>query len=160
MAQTPPSKTRTPRRKRTSYSEDVAKRVCEAIAQSSCGVKKMVTADLSLPSEASIYQWLHDYPEFRRAYELARERQAEMLVLECLEIADDSREDVRPRLRSDANFDYIDSPVSVARCKLRIETRLRVAAMLAPKKYGQVVEVVVEKIVEVPQCHRVDDRVG
>ena len=136
MAQTAPLKTRTPRRKLTSYGEDVARRVCEAIAHSSCGLKKLVTADLSLPSEAAIYQWLHDYPEFRQAYERARERQAELLVLECLEIPDDSREDVRPRVRSDQNFDYLDSPVAVARGKLRIETRLRVGALLAHRKYG------------------------
>ena len=126
----------TRRRRRTSYSEALADRVCEAIATSSCGLKKVIEADPTLPSESSVYQWLKVHGEFRQAYQMARERQADMLLAECIAIADDCSGDLVQRTGKDGAVEYVGNPTAVARSKVRIDTRLKVVALLAPRKYG------------------------
>ncbi|HWE98843.1 MAG TPA: hypothetical protein VG248_03515 [Caulobacteraceae bacterium] len=114
------------------YSTKVATEVCELIAMSNVGLARQLKDRADLPSETTVMRWLDQFPEFREQYARARERQADLLVDEALEIADDTSGDVimgKHGPMMDAEF--------VARSKLRVETRKWMAGKLAPKKYGE-----------------------
>lgn len=129
------------RRRPTGYSQAASDRVCEAIATSRLGLKKMTEADGTLPREGTINQWRKLYPDFSDAYDAARERQAEMLLDDCVEIADDRDKDMVPRAAKDGAWEFISNPTNVARAKLQIDTRFKMAGRLAPRKYGKVIVV-------------------
>lgn len=108
------------------YSPTMAKRICETIATSSLGLARLIEQNKGWPSRTTIKRWLAEHEEFRAQYAHAREDQAGFLVEETLEIADG----------------VANTPAAAARARLRVETRLKVAALVAPKKYGNKVAVV------------------
>lgn len=79
---------------------------------------------------------------FRDQYASAREAQADALVEECLEIADDGSNDWMTREGKDKEPAWALNGEHVNRSRLRVDTRKWWAARLAPKKYGDKQEVV------------------
>lgn len=101
---------------------------------------RQICADEKMPGQTTIYRWLAlsnesnvqpFYVEFREQYARAREIQAEMLIDEILEIADDSRNDWMDR-----NGYRVPDPEAIQRSKLRVEARKWLASKLFPKVYG------------------------
>lgn len=92
-------------------------------------------SDPDFPSERSVEDWLLSDPEFARSIARAREAGAFALTRQAIEIGD-------------AGFtDYVQTPfgiqfnmASVARNKLQVETRLKVAAILSPRTHGAKLE--------------------
>jgi hypothetical protein len=87
-----------------------------------------VCAALDLP-RTTIQRWIRDNAKFRSQYQRAKKWQARFAVEDCIAIADDTSRDLSGELQ-------IPNGVAVQRDKLRIDTRLKVAAKLLPKKYG------------------------
>lgn len=91
-----------------------------------------ICADEDMPAEGTVYRWLATKAYFRERYALAREVQADRLVDEILDIADDTA--------SDTAYSAAGSPGPntewISRSKLRVESRLKLMALLAPKRYG------------------------
>lgn len=83
------------------------------------------------PHFITITNWQLRYPEFGQAMAMAREMREDLLIDQCLEIADDASQDI---VNGELN------PVAVGRAKVRIETRFKHAAMVCPQKYGARVE--------------------
>lgn len=81
-----------------------------------------ICASEQLPARSTVHGWLMDgnHTEFLDKYRRAREVQADGFVDDCHDLADD----VKGSDRDD-----------VAVAKLRIDTRLKLAALMAPKKY-------------------------
>jgi hypothetical protein len=69
-------------------------------------------------------------------YALARQCQAEDLADEILKIADDSSRDYKKRIGADGKETWVVDREHIARCRLRINTRKRILAWMAPRKYG------------------------
>lgn len=85
----------------------------------------------SMPSRRQIDDWRIEDPEFRARLARARSDGFEHLADECLEIADDSKQDTietETGERCDTEW--------VQRSKLRIETRLKLLACWDPSRYG------------------------
>jgi hypothetical protein len=72
------------------------------------------------PCERSIYKWLGEYPDFEKDYTRARLAQADRMVAETIEIADEP----------------IDKMGAVERARVRVQVRQWAAERMAPKKYG------------------------
>jgi len=70
--------------------------------------------------------------EFRTAVDTCREAIADVLFDECVTIADETDKD---QLKDDRGRP-IPNQAAIARDRLRIDTRIRVAGKLRPKKYG------------------------
>lgn len=92
--------------------------------------------DEGLPAPTTFWRWHMESEDIRDNLARARMNGVEKHMDECVDIADDS-----------AN-DYVDgadgptyNPESVQRAKLRIETRLKLAQMMAPRKYGPKMDV-------------------
>lgn len=103
----------------STYSEELADRICEAIATGEA-LYRMCEERSDLPAERTIYQWLEKHPEFAQKYARARERQADRNADEIVTIADTEEDPQRARVRMDAR-------------KWR-------ASKLAPKRYGDKVQ--------------------
>jgi hypothetical protein len=85
---------------------------------------------------------LQKEPSFSERYTRARESQAHVLFDQCLAIADDTSKD----LIITEGGDVTANPSAVARAKLQIETRFRMAGKLSPKVYGERSEAVTSQV--------------
>lgn len=118
------------------FSEELAEAICEAIATTPRGLDWLCAHNPRFPTTRTIEKWRALYPDFRMALGFAKQRQGELLAYEALEIADDDTHDVEVVERRNGetetrmNFEY------VARSKLKVETRLKLAAKLDPKVWG------------------------
>lgn len=125
--------------KHPSYTLDMALRVCEAISESQLGLKKLCEQNDWMPKPTTIKKWIRedtkesesDKEGFATLYARAKEDQADVLIDEMLEIADDKTDDL-----ISTEFGNSGNSVAVARARLQVDTRKFIAAKLKPKKYG------------------------
>ena len=101
----------------TTYSEDIAKAICDRVSTSTDGLKTICKGE-GMPDASTVTRWLIRYPEFFEMYNNAKMRQMDLLAEECLEIA--------------KGADVGDWQVA----KLHIETVKWLTSKLAPKRYG------------------------
>lgn len=100
------------------YSEEIADHICEQIAQGNA-LHILCSCD-GMPAERTVYQWLEKNPEFAQKYARARERQQDRSVDEIVEIA--------------------DKCIDPNKARVQIDARKWRASKLAPKKYGDKLE--------------------
>jgi hypothetical protein len=84
------------------------------------------------PYAFSFDDWIAKEPSFAEHYGRAREHAAHTLFDQMLDIADDSSRDLLE--------DGSPNNAAIARARLQIETRARVAGKLAPRVYGERIE--------------------
>ncbi len=128
----------------TLYNEEMADRICEAVATSTHGTKKLCKLNDWMPEDVTIYKWRYRHAEFSRKYAEAKARQADLMAEEIIEIADDGLNDT---YIDDEGNEKVNADV-VARSRLRIDTRKWLACKLLPKVYGD------------KQQHTTDDETG
>ncbi|MDE9483238.1 ubiquitin carboxyl-hydrolase [Xenorhabdus bovienii] len=104
------------------YLPEVADDICGLLAEGES--LRSICKRPGMPNKATVFRWLAENQEFRDQYAHAREVQAETLIEETLEIADDC----------------IADPAEVAKAKLRVDTRKWFITKVAPKKYGELVQ--------------------
>lgn len=118
----------------SSFTQAMADLICERLAKPES--LRSICEDETMPGKTTVLRWLRQHDEFRNQYARAREDQADAFADEILEIADDGSRDYTTR--QDANDD--DFPVvdhdHIQRSKLRVETRKWLMGKMAPKKYG------------------------
>ncbi|WP_444633239.1 terminase small subunit-like protein [Cupriavidus oxalaticus] len=119
----------------SSFTQRLAETICIRLA---CGESlRKICADEGMPDKTSVLRWLYTNEEFRTQYARARELQQEFMAEEILEIADDGTNDTY--VDADGNV-RVDHDV-IARSRLRVDTRKWLMSKLAPKKYGERVDV-------------------
>lgn len=96
---------------------------------------RQICRDEHMPHWTNFYEWLDGDEDLRLRFGRAREKGEEAMAAECLDIADNSSQDMieteyGPRLNTE----------HVQRSKLRIETRLKLLAKWNPKKWGEKVD--------------------
>lgn len=117
----------------SNFTQELGDAVCERIATTSRGLDFICASDKELPTARMVHRWLNENPDFEQRYLRARERQADLIFDECLEIADETAFDTL-KGRDGAE---IPNTEWISRSKLRVDTRMRMAGKLAPKKYGE-----------------------
>ncbi|RUV94325.1 terminase small subunit protein, partial [Mesorhizobium sp. M1A.F.Ca.IN.022.07.1.1] len=77
----------------TIYSDDIANTICEQIAEGRS--LRSICLDEAMPAKSTVFAWLADSgrDDFRTKYVHAREAQADVLVDEMTDIADDGSND-------------------------------------------------------------------
>lgn len=126
----------------SAFSATIADEICRRIAGGES--LRAICEDDTMPSTSSVCRWLADDAnvEFREQYARAREAQADAIVDEMLDIADDATNDYMERKTEDEQSPgYVLNGEHVQRSKLRIDARKWVASKLAPKKYGDKLDV-------------------
>ncbi|GAT33283.1 hypothetical protein TSACC_21696 [Terrimicrobium sacchariphilum] len=122
------------------FTPEIAASICEAIASTPRGLDYICGTNEEFPSAKTVHAWLNEHEDFRKSYVLARERQADLLFDECLEIADNAAQDTILLEKNGCEIELPDKEW-ILRSKLRVDTRMRMAGKLAPKKYGDKQEV-------------------
>lgn len=118
----------------TKYSQDLAERICEAIATSNRSLVN-ICKDNKIGITA-VFRWLDENEGFRNQYARARECQADFLADELISISDDSANDTIVTDKGEIpNNEWIN------RSRLRVDARKWVASKLKPKKYGDKIDV-------------------
>jgi hypothetical protein len=114
------------------YSSEVATRICQELIEGK-SLRTICAAD-GMPAKSTVLGWLQGdaVPGFLDQYTRARELQAESLLDEILEIADDDSEDTM----MGGMGGTVGNPTAVSRARVKIDSRKWAMAKLAPKKYG------------------------
>lgn len=115
----------------TSYTEELGERICNLISVSTIGTKKLCEENDWMPCYATVKNWLRTHDYFLALYTRAKDDQADILVEEMLEIADDKKDDTVT-----TEFGSQGNSIAIARARLQIDTRKFIASKLKPKKYG------------------------
>lgn len=102
---------------------ELEERICEMLARGHSMAKICRRKDM--PAESTVYKWLAEGGAFSERYTHAREQQADLYADEIIEIADNC-----PPVQEE-----------IAKAKVRIDARKWKAARLAPKKYGDRLDV-------------------
>jgi len=121
------------------YSDELADAICEAIATTARGLDFICDGNESFPHASTVHRWLNVHDAFRESYLRARERQADLIFDECLQIADEPLNGVETTTKPDGSVETREGDMLGHR-KLQIDTRMRMAGKLAPKKYGDKVD--------------------
>lgn len=119
------------------YSQETADAICERIADGES--LRSVCRDEQMPSKATVFRWLVEFPDFETKYAHAREAQADALVDEIVGIADE--EAVTIKSKDGEEVAVVFDQTAVARNKLRVAARQWTAEKLRPKKYGPKLEI-------------------
>jgi len=117
----------------SNYSALVAEAICNRLVNGES--LRAICADPAMPCRATVFRWLAGNEEFRRSYTLARERRAEDLLDEIMEIADDSSGDYVEKVLPDGEVVMVPNPENIRLSGLRIKARRWALARMAPRKY-------------------------
>jgi hypothetical protein len=114
----------------TEYTKDLADYICRQLAEGRS--LRSICEEQDIPARSTVYDWLdsnlHGFPD---QYARARKRQAETMLDEILEIADDTSQDT-----TITDFGPKPDTEWISRSKLRVDARKWAMSKLAPKKYG------------------------
>lgn len=115
----------------TLYTPEVAERI---LAQMAVGKSlRSICAPDGMPAESTVRLWaVTDRDGFAAHYARAREAQMEALSEDILEISDDASRDIHVK---EDGTEVADHEL-VQRSKLRVDSRKWLMSKLAPKKYG------------------------
>ena len=135
MAKKPKNTPKKPPGRPPVFDQDLADKVCEQIATTSKSLKT-ICEQPGMPTVIMVMRWIReDRQGFRQQYARAKQEQADMLVEEMIEIADDGTNDYMTITKGQETYNVEDKEVT-NRSKLRVETRKWIASKLKPKKYG------------------------
>ena len=109
-------------------------KICEEIAHSSKGLVHLCKAHNVRTPE--FYELIKNEGEALNKYTRAREAQADYLVDEMIEIADDSRKDTKVIFTSSGEEIPAEDKEWTGRVRMMLDTRKFIASKLKPKKYG------------------------
>ena len=115
------------------YSQEIGDLLCALIVEGMT-IKKICARE-DMPSVVTFFKWVRENEDFHEAYMRAKSEQAEIMVQDMLEIADDGSNDWYD---TDANGKTVRklNNECVQRSKLRVETRKWAASKFKPKVYG------------------------
>lgn len=134
-------KEKKPQGRPTSYTDMIAKHICNEIMKGR-SLKKICTQDKNMPSEPTVYSWLQrgnkNFNEmFFNNYREAKDIQAERFVEEIVDISDDGENDTYSKLNpKTGKYEEVVDYDHIRRSELRIKARMWTAARILPKKYG------------------------
>ena len=119
----------------TKLTETIAEKICSRL---SLGESLLaICKDSTMPGVSTVYGWLvrPENKQFLDMYTQARELQADTYMDECIDIADDTAKDTIILINKNGeeyektNFEHIN------RSRLRVDTRIKIAEKMAPRKY-------------------------
>lgn len=118
----------------STYSEATALEICDRL--SSGRSLRSITQDEDMPVISTVFLWLSKHEEFSKQYARAREAQADAMLEEILVIADDGTGD---SWVDDEGVERVNQDV-IGRSRLRVDARKWAMSKMAPRKYGDKLE--------------------
>lgn len=124
------------------YTDKIAAIICERLSDGES--LRSICCDASMPNKKTVFRWLMSdvHADFATKYARAREIQADSLVDDMTDIADDGSNDWMEKRNADGeNIGWQENGEALRRSALRISTRQWIAEKLRPKKYGTKIDV-------------------
>lgn len=115
----------------------MAARICSELADGA-SLRTICKAD-GMPNKSTVFRWLAAREDFRDQYARARDAQADALAEETLDIADEASNDWMAR-NDPENPGWVVNGEHIQRSRLRVDARKWFASKVAPKKYGEKLE--------------------
>lgn len=126
--------------RQSEFTQDLADQICERMANGES--LRQVCRDAPMPHRRTVFRWIDDQPKFAHQYARAREALQEHWADEILDIADEGSNDFMDRKNdSGETIDRVVDHEHISRSRLRVDTRKWLLSKLAPKKYGEKVDV-------------------
>lgn len=121
------------------FSDKLAEKICLALIDGQS--MRSICSNGKFPAASTVFGWLADgkHPEFLEQYARTRAVQADILFDEILEIADDDSKDLIEEDEGDKKR-MVPNHANVQRARLQVDVRKWMVGKLAPKKYGDRVE--------------------
>jgi hypothetical protein len=124
-----------PRGRPTIYTQELADKICERLAKGE--TLKSICRNAGMPDDRTVRIWaLNNYQGFYPRYAISRQLGLDAMADQLLEIADDGSGDYI----SDGHGNKIPNNEHINRSRLRVDTRKWYLAKLAPKRYGEKVD--------------------
>ena len=129
------------------YSQDIADKICARLAEGES--LRSICRDDEFPNRCEVFRWLADDANtaFRDQYARAKEFGIEALADDITEISDDARNDWMERSGED-DRGWVANGEHIQRSKLRVDARKWLLSKLAPKKYGDKLDMTVDATVK------------
>lgn len=137
----------------SSFTDEMAERICSEMASGRS--LRSVCRDKGMPSDRTVFRWLASNDAFCQQYARAMEARTNALAEDILDIADDNEHDVRI---TDDGRELVNSDV-IARAKLRVDTRKWLMSKMAPKKYGEKLDMNVSGTLQTMPEEEIDARI-
>lgn len=115
----------------TKYTKELGKEICDTLAMSVHGIRRICRENEHFPSFETIQQWREGREEFSDLYEAAKLKQALRFAEDIVDIADEL---IDPFITTDKGV--IPNPQAVPHARLRMDARKWIACKLLPKVYG------------------------
>jgi hypothetical protein len=119
----------------TTYTPEMGERIAQLVATSAKGLRWLCENTPGMPNYWTVVGWEDRYQDFAKLVAKARRQQALMLVDECIEIADDDSHD-RFTVYAKGEPRQVPDLAGIARSKIRIDARIRVAKLFDPQRFG------------------------
>jgi hypothetical protein len=141
------------RKPRVFFSEVTLAKILDQVADG-IALRTICEAE-GMPSRKAVYEWIAADKDVERRYTVALQQRAEDYVHETIAIADESSNDTY----TDQEGEIRTNTEVIARSKLRVETRMKYAALIAPKKYGTHSTMEIDLTVKLTEAET-DDRIA
>lgn len=122
------------------YSNELADRICEAVANSQSGLRKTLESDPEFPALASVRDWLKKHAYFSQAFAHAKRQQLEAMAEDIVDHAMDERLDPNER-------------------RLIVDTKKWLLSKLLPKTYGDKLDLTSSGEALAVPSHQIDARI-
>ena len=123
----------------STYTDQLADAICAEIAKGTA-VKDIGKIE-GFPSPSVIWGWASSNPAFQEKYAHAKSLAVERMAEEIQQIADDGANDYY----EDSEGNRVVNHDHIQRSRLRVDTRKWLLSKLAPKKYGERLELAGDK---------------
>lgn len=119
----------------STYNKEIGDLICTRLSNGES--LRSICKDEGMPERMVIMGWTDKFEEFKLQYLRARELQAESLVDDILEIADNVSDDdvYTDQGKRIAHTEWIQ------RSKIKMDARIWLASKILPKRYGNKIEV-------------------
>lgn len=118
------------------YNDEVAERICEAIATTRQGLDLICSENQDFPSSRTFYRWLENNEELCQMYTRAHKVQAAKIFADIIKVADDDSND----LLMGEQGQY-PNMAAIHRAKIKIDAYKFTSARLDPQKYGDKMDI-------------------
>lgn len=123
----------------STFTQEKADEICARLSKGE--PLAQICRDERMPGVVTVHSWKLASAHFAESIARARELGFDAIAEDCLEIADDSKNDYLDKLADDGDEQAVKARAfdseHVQRSKLRIETRLKLLAKWDPKRYGE-----------------------
>jgi len=121
------------------YSEALVAEICARLSNGE--PLAVICREEGMPDTSTIFDWQKARTDVSQAIARAREAGEERILADCLEIADDGRNDYMQKLADGGDERAVQlNSEHVQRSKLRVDTRLKLLAKWNPKKWGELLK--------------------